>query len=90
MLPPANSAAAKALHDLCAGDLTQLDWLKSGDGWRLSAAIKALGYLGWQPKSVLVKCNGWGRPIARYSLHDKAKQAAHTLRHGGGAANASQ
>ena len=90
LLPPANSAAAKALYDLCAGDLTQIDWLQSGHGWRLSAAIKELGYLGWQPQSIRVKCNGWGRPIARYSLHEKAKQAAFTLRNSGGAAHASE
>ena len=89
ILPPANSAAAQALHDLCAGDLTQLEWLQSGNGWRLAAAVKELGYLGWQPQSILVKCKGWGRPIARYSLPEKAKQAAYTLRNGGGAAHAS-
>ncbi len=90
ILPPVNSAAAQALHDLCDGDLTQLDWLQSGNGWRLAAAVKELDYLGWQPQSIRVKCNGWGRKIARYSLHDRAKQAAYTMRHGGGAAHASQ
>lgn len=90
ILPPVNSAAAQALHDLCAGDLTQLDWLEHGHGWRLSAAVKELGYLGWEPMSILVKTEGWGRPIARYSLHAKAKQAAYTLRHGGGADHASE
>ena len=89
LLPPHGSAAAQALHDLCAGDLTQLDWLQSGHGWRLAAALKELGYLGWEPKSIRVNCNGWSRPIARYSLHDRAKQAAYTLRNGGGAVNAS-
>lgn len=82
--PPKNSAAEQALNDLLVGDLTQLDWLKSGKGWRLAAAVKELDYLGWEPLSIRVKCNGWSRPIARYSLSAKAKQAAYTMRHGGG------
>lgn len=90
ILPPANSAAAQALADLCAGDVTQIDWLRDGKGWRLSAAVKELDYLGWEPVSVLVQSEGWPRPIARYSLHTRAKQAAHTLRNRGGAAHASE
>lgn len=85
ILPVVNSAAAQALDDLCAGDLTQLDWLQSGNGWRLAAAVKELDYLGWEPQSIRVKCNGWGRKIARYSLSAKAKQAAYTMRQGGAA-----
>jgi hypothetical protein len=90
ILPPANSAATLALADLCAGDLTQIDWLRDGKGWRLAAAVKELGYLGWEPRSVLVKCDGWVRPIALYSLPPKAKQAAYTLRDRGGVANDSE
>ena len=82
ILPPANSAAARALADLCAGDLTQIDWLREGKGWRLAAAVKELGYLGWEPQSIRVTCSGWERPIARYSLPTKAKQAAYALRGG--------
>jgi hypothetical protein len=78
-LPPANSYAAQALHDLLNGTLTQLDWLQRGLGWRLAAAIKELNYLGWCPVSVRVKCTGWARPIARYSLPAFAKQAAHAM-----------
>ena len=85
LLPPHGSAAEKCLYDLLERDLTQIDWLKSGHGWRLAAAVKELDYLGWEPKSIRVKCNGWARPIARYSLHERAKQAAFTLRKGGGA-----
>ena len=85
ILPPRGSAAEQALDDLCNGDLTQIDWLQSGNGWRLAAAVKELDYLGWKPKSIRVKCNGWSRKIARYSLTDQAKQAAYTLRHGGDA-----
>lgn len=82
ILPPANSAAALALDDLLKGDLTQIDWLKAGKGWRLAAAIKELDYLGWCPNSIRVKCNGWSRKIARYSLPEKAKQAAYAMRGG--------
>jgi hypothetical protein len=83
ILPPKNSAAEQALNDLLARDLTQIDWLESGHGWRLSAAVKVLDYLGWEPVSIRVKCKGWGRKIARYSLPQKAKQAAYSLRQGG-------
>jgi hypothetical protein len=90
ILPPNNSAAAQALADLCAGDVTQIDWLHQRKGWRLAAAVKELGYLGWEPVSVLVQSDGWPRPIARYSLRERAKQAAHALRNRGGAAHASE
>ena len=83
ILPPVHSAAAQALNDLLERDVTQLDWLESGNGWRLAAAVKALDYLGWEPQSIRVKCNGWSRKIARYSLPPKAKQAAYTMRQGG-------
>ena len=85
LLPPAHSAAARALDDLLQGDLTQLDWLQTGNGWRLAAAVKELDYLGWEPKSVRVQCSGWSRKIARYSLPEKAKQAAYVIRQQGGA-----
>ena len=72
-----------SVDDLLARDLTQIDWLNERKGWRLSAAIKALGYLGWEPISIMIQHIDWPNPIARYSLHAKAKQAAHTLRQGG-------
>ena len=83
ILPPHGSAAELALFDLLARDLTQLDWLAEGKGWRLAAAVKDLEYLGWEPVSIRVKWNGWGRKIARYSLPTKAKQAAAAMRQGG-------
>ncbi len=89
LLPPHGSAAEQCLYDLLERDLTQPDWLREGKGWRLAAAVKELGYLGWEPQSIRVMCNEWGRKIARYSLLPKAKQAAYTLRNVGGAANAS-
>ena len=75
-MPPVGSAAETALHDLLARDLTQIDWLRERKGWRLSAAVKALDYLGWQPFSIMVQDPGWPNAIARYSLPAKAKQAA--------------
>ena len=85
LLPPHGSAAAQALTDLLARDLTQIDWLKERKGWRLSAAVKSLGYLGWEPKSIMVQHREWPNAIARYSLPEKAKQAASTMRKQGGA-----
>lgn len=75
-LPPANSHAQKALSDLLRQDLTQLEWLTWGRGWRLSAAIKELNYLGWKVISFKVKHHGWLKPIARYSLSAQAKAYA--------------
>ena len=85
ILPPPHSAASVALDDLMQGSITQLDWLQRGMGWRLAAAVKELDYLGWCPESIRVKCNGWGRKIALYSLPAKAKQAAYTMRQQGSA-----
>lgn len=79
ILPPPNSAASVALHDLLGRDITQIDWLREGKGWRLAAAVKELDYLGWEPKSILVQCGEWKNPIARYGLPSKAKQAAHAM-----------
>lgn len=75
-LPPAGSAAETALHDLMARDLTQIDWLNERKGWRLSAAVKSLDYLGWEPVSIMIQHPEWPNAIARYSLPPKAKQAA--------------
>lgn len=80
ILPPSHSLAAIALHDLLSRDISQVDWLREGKGWRLAAAIKVLGYLGWEPKSILVKCKGWGKPIALYSLSATAKQTVYAMR----------
>ena len=83
ILPKHGSAAETALHDLLARDVTQIDWLLSGKGWRLAAAVKELDYLGWQPVSVMVQAHGWRNKIALYSLPMKAKQAAYAMRQGG-------
>lgn len=82
LLPPHGSAAEQALYDLLERDLTTPDWIGEGKGWRLAAAVKELDYLGWEPESILIRCDGWHNPIALYSLPAKAKQAAYTLRQG--------
>jgi hypothetical protein len=84
LMPPRHSAAEQALFDLMDRDLTQLDWLRERKGWRLAAAIKDLDYLGWEPVSVMVRCDGWDKAIARYSLPAKAKQVLHEMRQQGG------
>jgi hypothetical protein len=71
----------RALFDLAESDITQLDWLKSGNGWRLSAPIKVLGHLGWEPRSRLVGCDGRTRSIAINDLHTSTNDA--DLRAGG-------
>jgi hypothetical protein len=87
LLPSPGSKAEQALDDMLEHEsITQIDWLKSGKGWRLSAAVKELDYLGWDVVSIRVMAMGWGVKIARYSLPLKAKQAAFKLR-GGGDAN---
>ena len=84
ILPSPNSNAMKALTDLCQGPITQIDWLREGKSWRLGGAIKELDYLGWEPVSVQVQTAEWKNPIARYSLTERAKQAAFSLRQKGG------
>ena len=44
LLPPKNSATEQVLLSLLERDLTQLEWLKAGNGWRLAAEIKELDY----------------------------------------------
>ena len=80
IFPNVHSAAGQVLLALLDGPTTQLDWLALGKGWRLAAAVKELDYLGWPVDSVLLKRQGWPRPIAVYSLPPKAKQAAVLMR----------
>lgn len=77
--PNPNSAECAALVALLEGELTQVDWLRRGKGWRLAAAIKDLDYLGWEPESILLKREGWPRPIAVYQLSVKAKRLVKQL-----------
>lgn len=67
-MPSAYTKAWLALLDLTRGPLTQIDWLNMGRGWRLSAAFKELGYLGWPVDSEWVQAEAWPRPIKRYWL----------------------
>ena len=84
LLPPKNSATEQVLLSLLERDLTQLEWLKAGNGWRLAAEIKELDYLGREPISIRAKFNGWGYKIARYSLSPKGNQAAYAIYQQGG------
>ena len=77
--PNPNSAESAALVALLEGELTHVDWLRRGKGWRLAAAIKELDYLGWEPESILLKREGWPRPIAVYQLPVKAKHLVKQL-----------
>lgn len=77
--PNPNSAEYVALVALLEGELTQIEWLKLGMGWRLAAAIKELDYLGWEPESILLKREGWTKPIAVYQLPVKAKRLVKQL-----------
>lgn len=84
IMPPTGSAAELALLDLLErGRLVHPDWILERKGWRLSAAIKELGYLGWEPKSVRIKHPSWRNPIAEYSLHERARKAAESFLKGG-------
>jgi len=83
LMPTAGTYADLALNDLLARDLTQIDWLNDGKGWRLAAAVKELGYLGWESISIRVDTPSRRRPIARYSLPQKAKQFVAAMRQGG-------
>lgn len=77
--PSPNSAEYAALVALLEGELTQVEWLKRGMGWRLAAAIKGLDYLEWEPESMLLKRDGWPRPIAVYQLPVKSKRLVKQL-----------
>lgn len=80
ILPPHGNAAEHALHAPIERDLTTPDWIAERKGWRLAAAVKELGYLGWEPIFVLVNYASWCNPIARYSLSAKARQAFYSMR----------
>ena len=75
-LPMKGTLAWDALLTLLQRDLTHIDWLEMGNGWRLAATVKELDYAGWCPRSVPVNVPGCKREIARYSLSPKAKRAA--------------
>lgn len=82
-LPTKGTRAWHALMTLAHRDLTQLDWLRMGYGWRLAATIKHLDYCGWQPRSLMVDVPDCAAQIARYSLSEQAKRTLFTLLQGG-------
>ena len=67
-MPSLHSKPWLALVDMMEGPITQIDWLNMGRGWRLSAAFKALDYLGWPVGSEWVLADGNPEPIKRYFL----------------------
>lgn len=75
-MPGAYSKAWLALRDLTDGPLTQIDWLKMGRGWRLAAAVKELGYLGWPLDAEWVDTDAWPKPIKWYALKSEAAALA--------------
>lgn len=80
-LPTPQSPAGLALDALLAHPhITQVDWLRWGNGWRLAAAIMDLNYADWEVQSELMQQPEWPKPIAVYSLSEKAKRAARELR----------
>lgn len=85
LMPNRNTAAEQALSVLMERDITQIDWSEINGSWRLSAVIKDLDYLGWEPSSIRVKPDGCNKHIALYSLPEKAKQALYAMRNQGGA-----
>lgn len=84
IMPPRGSAAWTALVDLLERDsLNHIEWINEFKGWRLSAGVKSLNYLGWNVLSEMRKCKHWPRAIAFYSLSKQAKQAAASFLKGG-------
>ncbi len=67
-MPAMHTKAWLALLDLTRGKLTQIDWLETGRGWRLAAAIKELAYLGWPLVREWVRPNGRATRIKCYEL----------------------
>lgn len=61
-----------ALLEMLKNSITQIEWLKLGYGWRLSATINVLNEMGWCVISErrLVK----GKSIGIYSLPNKSSK----------------
>jgi hypothetical protein len=82
-MPDYGTNAYLALVDLTQTPLTQPDWLAMGRGWRLAAAFKHLGYLGWPLDSEWVRPNGRAHPIKRYRLKPEGMRLALLALNGG-------
>lgn len=67
--PQRGCKAWLALVDMLQhGPITHIHWLTMGRGWRLAAAIKELGYLGWPIESWWVLPEGCAHKIKCYRL----------------------
>ena len=64
--PEIGTLQHRALRAMMQKPITQIDWLSSGNGWRLSAAINSLKNKGWNIKSERYIAND--KQIAIYSL----------------------
>jgi hypothetical protein len=78
--PSHGTKTEKALLELLSRNLTHIDWINKGQGWRLAASINELKDLGWEPIKNWTQSKS-GAEIALYSLPPKAKRfAARILR----------
>ncbi len=81
--PKRGCKAWLALLDMLEqGPITHIHWLTLGRGWRLAAAIKELGYLGWPIESWWVLPEGCTNKIKCYTLPKRAKRHAKRLMKG--------
>lgn len=80
-IPPERGCKAwLALLDMVQqGEITQIDWLNTGRGWRLAAAIKELKYLGWSIVAEWVQPASCQNPIKQYRLPTNYKRTATIL-----------
>jgi hypothetical protein len=82
--PQRGSKAWLALLDMVEkGPMTQKQWLPMGRGWRLAAAIKKLGYLGWPIESWWVLPEGCAHKIKCYRLPKRMLRFAKQCTRGG-------
>lgn len=74
IIPKRGSKAWLALYDMAQrGPITHPDWILSGRGWRLAAAVKECRYLNWVVNDDWVHLAGMPSSIKRYSLPDEVK-----------------
>ena len=72
ILPNEGSLPRRALIEMSASPITQIEWLKLGFGWRLSATINILNLQGWGIQSNRVQKGAIS--IAEYSLTTEARE----------------
>ena len=77
LTPQRHSKAWLALYDMATlGPITHADWITSGRGWRLAAAIKECRYLNWVVLDEWVHPSGMSRSIKRYRLSNEFRTLA--------------